>query len=74
MVNASGILTYLLLLQNIQQGNRLFFLFIGTLRLLCIFGNIPSLAVKKHTVYSSLSAVISNASFRHIPFFRYFIN
>ena len=47
---------------------------VGALRFLCIFRNVPGLAGKERTNHTPMSAVISNAAFRHIPFFRYFSN
>ena len=63
MVNSTGVFARLLLFQNIQQGNWFLFSLVGTLRFLCIFGNVPGLAGKERTNHTPLGAVISNAAF-----------
>ena len=63
MINSSGILTCFLFLKNLQQRNRLYFLFIRTLRLFCIFGNIPGFPCKECTVHAPLRTVISHTPF-----------
>ena len=74
MVDPTGTFTCLLFFQNIQQSSRFIFSFVGTLRLFCVFRNVPCLAGKKRTVHTPLGAVISNIALGHIPFFRYFSN
>ena len=74
MVDPTGAFTCLLFFQNIQQSSRFIFSFVGTLRLFCVFRNVPCLADKKRTVHTPLGAVISNTALGHIPLFRYFSN
>ena len=62
VINPTGIFTCLLLFQNIQQSNRLFFSFVGALRFFCVFWNVPCLTSKKCTVHTPLGTVISNTA------------
>ena len=62
MVNTAGIPGGFLIFQNIQQGDRLAFFLICTLRLLGIFGNIPGLSGKEGAVYPAMGAIVSDTA------------
>ena len=53
MINPTGVVTCLLLFQNIQQSNLFFFSFVSALWFLCIFWNVPSLVVSICLKYRS---------------------
>ena len=53
MINPTGVVTCLLLFQNIQQSNLFFFSFVSALWFLCIFWNVPSLLVSICLKYRS---------------------
>ena len=74
VINTTRRFTVLLILQNFQQGSWSIFSFVGTLRFLCTFGNVPSLSGEKCSGYPSLSAVVTNAALRDAPLFCCFGN
>lgn len=68
VIDTTGHLGCFLLPQDLQG----IFLFIDTVRLLCVFRNVPSFADKLGVMNSAVSTVIPHISFGNSPFFSHF--